>query len=278
MRIKGREYLGAVRASAATAGVILFDYNIWNTPLTAQTVIDLRPAALMRGQAYASIFEEYFFHRAKIMFASSLPTTQTGSLALDIEFDVTAPQPSPGNFGAVANHMVATVDNVYSGASLEWPGTLSNYNRYFNRFGTVTEENTDLRQSIQQVLTGVCSTSIPINTPIGHLMIEYDLEFYTPIESITQDPFPLKREVGRRYKDCAAPGLQSPVEAPASTVTDDTDPTERKLSVPVHLYEDITELIRDYKRKIGSDASDQIVTSTVRPSEVKTPKKVKLLS
>lgn len=264
LRISGREYLGSVLNDSAQSGRLGFTYNLWNTPVLPQYYIPIRPASLMRAQAYAAIFEEYFFHKIKISFSSALPTTTAGALALNVEFDEDSALPSAGSFGAVANHMVSTVGNVYSDASMEFPGRLANYNRYFTHFAGFPSTTTDERMSVQCDLTGVCSTSLATSLLLGHITIEYDLELYSPIESITTDNLSVRSDIELLKKRTQRKVLKSlggtdPSVTDASleeeTSEGSTSP-KKALSVPLGIYEDVVQLMNDYYKQKAKKDSD----------------------
>jgi hypothetical protein len=255
LRVKGREYLATVWSDG---GSVKFSYNVWNSPISQGGYLPVRPASLMRAQAYASIFEEYFFHNVKIQFLSVLPTTTTGAVSLDCEFDQAAPIPSSSAFYQTASHLVSFVGNAYSDGVLgPFPGTLSNYNRYFNRWpdstGTVVYASD--RQTIQFKIDGVCSTSLGA-TNIGHLVIEYDLEFYTPIESLSSDPTTsLKRDLELHMVEHAKRESLTQSVTDAESKDSDILPIQDTLgenlklvSVPKDIYEEVVHLIDDYKK------------------------------
>lgn len=170
IRVRGRELLGAIKSGATGA-----PFGANNVDGVA-AVIALNPGSFPRLTAYGPIYEMYKFHRAKVMFQSSQPTTAGGVAELAVDYDSgDAAASAGGSTVAMMRQISSCISNVYADCALEVSGNLSRLPRYY--CASSASDTTDVNQAnILYAFEGVSAG----NTTQGYLVVEYDVEFFTP--------------------------------------------------------------------------------------------------
>lgn len=164
-----------------TSGVITISYYNFGVAASSSGFWSVSPTNLSRAFSYAQIFDEFYFHQMKFTFFSGLSTAQEGRFAFSYASEYYTPVPSAGFFPGVMADVCSTVGNYYSDSSIVVPGRLSYLNRYL--CSPSTGDDYDGRMIYQGVLNFVGSPLGNLATKdIGALVIEYDLEFYSPRE------------------------------------------------------------------------------------------------
>lgn len=166
VRVRGRELLGSANFGVTAVG---FD------PLTVggiQFGFPLSPTSFPRIGNYKSIYEEYIFHRATIMFQSDKATTQSGVILMAADYD--AADAVPANSVGMMRNISSTMANVYSDCSMECLGKLARLPRFFTN-DTTSAQNTQAR--IYVAAEGV---TFAASAAVGYILVDYDIEFFTP--------------------------------------------------------------------------------------------------
>lgn len=170
IRVRGRELIQALNSGSSAAGA----FGAANTLLAG--IIRLVPSAFPRLNAYTSIYEFYKFHKAKLMFQSTRPTTAQGVSMIAVDYDAKDTVPST-TIGMMRN-ISSSMSNIYADNATVVLGTLSR----LPKFATQQDGSSDLAQlyqaSILYAFEGLASTEV--NTPQGYMVAEYDVEFFTP--------------------------------------------------------------------------------------------------
>ncbi len=170
VRVRGRELIQALNSGSSAAG----GFGANNTTLAG--LIRLVPSSFPRLNAYSSIYEFYKFHRAKAMFQSTRPTTAQGVSELAVDYD--AKDTVPSTTVGMMRNISSSMSNIYADNACEVSGALSRLPKY----ATAQDGSADLDQINQANLLyafeGLATTEV--NTPQGYLVVEYDVEFFTP--------------------------------------------------------------------------------------------------
>lgn len=138
------------------------------------TSVNLHPLSFPRLNSYSSIYEMYIFHQARAIFQSSMPTTQSGLAALAVEYDVT--DSAPTDMSGMMRNISSSMSNVYADNSCLVDKRLSRLAKYLTNTGT-TLQNYQAR--IHAATEGVHGVDDDLYSA-GYLLIEYDVEFFTP--------------------------------------------------------------------------------------------------
>jgi hypothetical protein len=169
IRVKGRELI----SSAVTAGALTGAFTL--VQITGLTNFPLNPSNFPRLSAYAPIYEFYKFHKADILFQANQPTTATGEVLVSVDYD--AKDNAPANSIAMMRNISATMANIYSDCSLQILGSLSR----IPRFVTGEQTSPDLDQVTQaEIYVAVEGVTAAAGASLGYIIVQYDIEFYTP--------------------------------------------------------------------------------------------------
>lgn len=163
VRVCGRELLEPI-SSGSTTGAF-----------SIGTTFNLNPVSFPRLVAYAPIYEMYVFHTARVMFQSNQPTTATGVTEIGIDYDVkdTAPTTTIGMMRNISSSMA----NIYADHACDAVKALSRLPKY-----TIQEDTDPDANHINQAVVYVAVEGNPQPDPvvIGYVVVEYDIEFFTP--------------------------------------------------------------------------------------------------
>jgi len=169
LRIKARELVTSVVLSATSTGA----FQLANLPSSGS--LTLSPVSFPRLSQIANAFEWYIFHKADILFQSNQPTTATGEILVCADYDAkdTAPTTSVG----MMRNITATMSNIYSDASCQALKSLAR----LPRFSIAVSSSGDVEQLYQAlVYVGVEGYTGTSGDSVGYLVIEYDVELFSP--------------------------------------------------------------------------------------------------
>lgn len=167
IRVRGRELIQSM-ANGATTLLFGADGGV------LARAIDLDPGTFPRLTVYQQIYEMYKFHKAKVLFQSSQPTTAQGVAILAVDYD--AKDTAPGSTSGMMRNISSAMSNVYADCALEIEGKLSRLDKYVCSEGSAIDVNQVTQANILYAFEGTVGTSVPQ----GYLVIEYDVEFFTP--------------------------------------------------------------------------------------------------
>jgi hypothetical protein len=169
IRVRGRELLQPAVSGLTT---LLFGAN--NTLLAAG--IALNPSTFPRLSAYNPIYEQFFFHNCLVMYQSNQPTTSSGVSMIAVDYDVNDFTGGPPSTTiALMRNITSSMSNVYANNGCEVKGSLCRLKRYYTV--SPTANNIDVNQAIiEYAFEGV----VPINTALGYIIVQYDVEFFVP--------------------------------------------------------------------------------------------------
>lgn len=169
IRVKGRELVGTTTATSPLVGA----FALLNTG--SFTAFPINPSSFPRLSAYVPIYEFFKFHKCDIMFQANQPTTATGEILVSVDYDYK--DNPPGSSQAMMRNPSSTMANLYSDCSLQVLGSYSRLPKY------ATSQNTspDLDQIYQGALyVGIEGVTAASGTALGYIIIQYDVEFFTP--------------------------------------------------------------------------------------------------
>lgn len=170
IRVRGRELVLSLNSGSSAVG----GFGANNG--TSAGTHNLNPSGFPRLNSYVGIYEYYKFHYAKAMFQSTRPTTTNGVAMLAVGYDV-KDNPPTSSQGMMRN-ISSSMSHVYADNGCQVLGALSRLPRY----ATSEDNSSDGAQVNQAVFwyafEGLASTEV--NTPQGYLVVEYDVEFFTP--------------------------------------------------------------------------------------------------
>lgn len=170
IRAKGREMVGSVNSAAA---IVAGAFTLLRVGAT--TSILLVPATFPRLNAYTPIYEYYKFHTVKYSFVSNQPTTAGGTIMMGVEYDVK--DNPPASSIAIMRNLGSTMANIYSAMETRASSLLSRLPKY----ATSEDTATDIAQINQARLDIACEgITVGAATTFGYLVVEYDVEFFTP--------------------------------------------------------------------------------------------------
>jgi hypothetical protein len=175
VRVRGRELVGSIRASGAVAAGSFSQLQVGSTG--AGTAFELRPGAFPRLAGYNGMYEMYKFHRANVTFQANSPTTAKGVIIAAADYD--AADSAPTTAVGMMRNISATMSNLYSDCGMAIKGDLSRLPKYLTN---VLSASTDSVQSLQaKIFLAVDGADALVdNQSVGYLIIEYDVEFFTP--------------------------------------------------------------------------------------------------
>lgn len=162
IRVRGREMVATVLNGTSA--------------LFAVTNYILAPPTFQRLGAFAPIYEEYFFHKANVIFQPSGGTQLSGAVSLWIDYD-------PGDAIetsqiSAARNISYAMSNVYAVNACECLGTLSRLKRFLT---TANASTTPLQIQQSQFRVATEGIPAPFSAPVGYLFVWYDVEFFAPI-------------------------------------------------------------------------------------------------
>lgn len=167
IRVRGRELIETMK-TGNTAGT--FGAN--NVDGIAR-VVALNPASFPRLQSYGPLYEFYKFHSAKAIFESNQPTTAGGEAFLACDYDGTDAAPTSSTL--MMRNISSSMSHIYAENAAVISGKLSRLPRYIT--STVSPIVDDVNQAnILYAFEGASGA----NTTVGYLVVEYDVEFFTP--------------------------------------------------------------------------------------------------
>ncbi len=173
MRVSGRELLGEARVAPN---------GITNNALSQGErllggMYPVSPHALgSRLALYADLYEEHEFHKMKIIYVPSVPTTVTGSIAFYFRNDVGTPTTTVGRseIAHAATHPSFISTPVYKSAFIDISPQDINISYFDETTGDFRLEAQGLIQALAASDISSASPSAPV---IGNFYIEYDAEF-----------------------------------------------------------------------------------------------------
>jgi hypothetical protein len=167
IRVRGRELVQALPSGLTT---LLFGAN--NT--TSAAAVNILPGNFPRLSAYSSIYEFYKFHKAKIMFQSNQPTTAGGVSMIAVDYD--AKDSAPTTSILMMRNISSSMSNIYADNACEVLGSLSRLPKYATSEATSSDNNQVIQAIAWYAFEGVTG----VNAAQGYLVVEYDVEFFTP--------------------------------------------------------------------------------------------------
>ncbi len=167
IRIRGRELIQALNSGLTT---LVFGGN----NLTTAGRLFLIPTNFPRLGAYTPIYEFYKFHRAKAIFQSNQPTTAGGVSILAVDYD--AKDAIPATTVDMMRNISSSMSNVYADNACEISGALSRLPKFATGQATSSDPDQVNQASILYAFEGVTGA----NVAQGYLVVEYDVEFFTP--------------------------------------------------------------------------------------------------
>jgi len=172
VRVRGRELIGAVSSIAASTGA----FALLNVAAAQGTgfQLTLTPFSFPRLQAYSNIYEYFKFHKADVLFQANQPTTAAGEIVVSVDYDVD--DTAPADTVSMMRNVSATMANIYSDASLQILGELARLPKF--KTGTaVNDSDQNYQAAVYFAQEGVTASA---GQGLGYVIIEYDVEFYTP--------------------------------------------------------------------------------------------------
>jgi len=160
-RIRGREMVAVVANGASTA------FNVMTTVLY--------PTTFQRLVAFNGVFEEFFFHRANIIYQPSSGTQMSGAVSLWVDYD--ALDAAETAQVTAARNISYSISNVYAVNACQMLGSLCRLKRYLTSSATGV---TALQIQQAQIRVATEGIPAPFTSPVGYLFIWYDVEFYAP--------------------------------------------------------------------------------------------------
>jgi len=159
-RIRGRSLVATISNGASAAFAV--------------TNFLLIPSTFQRLASMASIYEEYFFHSADIMFQPNSGTMRDGAVSCWVDYD-SGDVPEVTQVEAARN-ISYSINNVYAIQGCKMLGSLCRLKRYV----TATSVSNNL-QAVQCVIrVGTEGIPAPFSSSVGYLFIKYDVEFFVP--------------------------------------------------------------------------------------------------
>lgn len=182
IRVRGREFAGMLVVPDETGAA--FKYVGWNA--TGVQPRYLNPYQFPRLASLADIYEEYYFHSCRYTFLSGRATNTNGTLYLWADYDCAD---TPPDIAAQAmSNVSSTMANIYSDQSMVTLGSLSRLKRYF--CSSDDDADSDSAQVLQAEIFAAVSGNgglIP-GDALGNVIVEYDVEFFTPcLEQVSDD-------------------------------------------------------------------------------------------
>jgi len=170
VRIRGKELIQALNSGSSAAG------GFGGNNTTSAGTLNLWPQSFPRLNAYTPIYEFYKFHYIKAIFQSSRPTTSSGVCELAIDYD--AKDTAPTSTVGMMRNISSSMSNIYADNNCQMLGSLSRLPKYITNSTTALDTDQELQGIFLYAFEGLASTEV--NTPQGYLVVEYDVEFFTP--------------------------------------------------------------------------------------------------
>lgn len=167
-RVRGRELIQSL-----TSGGTTLLYGAAGVAGTAGSIL-LHPASFPRLTSYVGIYEMYIFHSAKVMFQSNQPTTASGVSILSADYD--AKDAAPTSTVLQMRNISSSMSNIYADNAMIIDKKLSRLPRYI----TAVSVGTDADQLYQANLFYGFEGVVGVAASQGYLVIQYDVEFFTP--------------------------------------------------------------------------------------------------
>jgi hypothetical protein len=171
IRVRGRELIGGITKRDNTE-----NYQLCNIlgPIPGAEM-GLNPRWFPRLASYAPIYEMFKFHSTTLIFQSNRPTTTAGAWMACVDYD--SKDNAPQDTNQVMRNISCAMANVYSDFSCVALASLSRLPKYMIQESTTS----DLNQTIQGGIFVACEGFAgAVDSGIGYLIIEYDVEFFTP--------------------------------------------------------------------------------------------------
>jgi len=161
VRLMGREMVQALNNGASSA----FSVSGFN----------LNPVNLPRLAAYAPIYEEFFFHRANVIFQPSVGTQTAGVVSLWADYDVG--DAIEATQVAAAKNITYSISNAYAVNACEILGSLCRLKRFLSISGATATILQTVQVAVRFASEGIPA---PFSAPVGYIFVDYDVEFYVP--------------------------------------------------------------------------------------------------
>jgi len=170
IRVKGREMLGTVNVNAA---IVAGAYTLLR--VGGATSFLLVPSTFPRLSAYSTIYEFYKFKSAKFTFISNQSTSTGGTIMASVEHDVK--DTAPNSSVQLMRNMCSVMSNIYSSFSIVTGESLAR----LPRFITASDNAPDIAQ-VNQARVDIAVEGVTVTgaASFGYLVVEYDVEFFTP--------------------------------------------------------------------------------------------------
>jgi hypothetical protein len=168
IRVKGRELIGSVTLSATSTGA----FQLANVASFA--FVALNPVSFPRLAAYDPIYEYFKFHSATCILQSNQPTTSSGEWLICSDYDINDAVPTTST--GMMRNISSAMANIYSDMSMVVTGSLSRLPKFLSG----TSEGTPDQSYQAAIYVGIEGYSGTTGAAVGYLIIEYDVEFFTP--------------------------------------------------------------------------------------------------
>lgn len=160
MRVSGREMVSTLSSVISTAFAVIDTF-------------ELNPVSFARLNAFAPVYEQFFFHQARFIFQPAQPVTTAGVLMVGVDYDAT--DTAPATATALMRNATSIMTNVYADAACELNSGYSRLRRY-----NCVEGGTPDKAQINQAVVYIATESVSTAVQPGYLLVEYDVEFYVP--------------------------------------------------------------------------------------------------
>jgi hypothetical protein len=173
IRVRGRELIGSLALVAASTG----GYVRLSLPGAAS--LALHPSLFPRLTAYCALYEEYKFHSGSAMFRSNRATTVNGVIGMALDYDSFDDSTLVTSMTQIVRNISSVMANVYSDCGFRIDGKLSRGARFLTNTAAAVGVQDTLNNQGRFVI-GAEGYTGAVNEAIGYLMIDYDVEFFTP--------------------------------------------------------------------------------------------------
>jgi len=176
LRIKAREPVGSVTLTSTSTGA----FQVLTWPSTGALYLSLNSDSVNfpRLSNISLAFEMFIFHTVRMDFISTQPTTASGQIILWADYN--ADDSVATTSSEALSNISSVISNVYSAASMGIDKKLSRLPKYFcnSSSGTIVQTNQ------ANVFAGVQGFNGNAGAALGEIMIEYDVEFFTPSQQV----------------------------------------------------------------------------------------------
>jgi hypothetical protein len=185
IKLKAKEPLGQLVLSTSSTGAFtqLFLNSTSGPGGVSLNPISFSGALFPRLSAIAQAYDMFLFRRFKLDFISSQPTTMAGQVLMWIDYD--SAQTVASTSSQALSNICSVISNVYSCVSVGGGSEFSRLPRYYinQTANTINDQTTQgIGYLAVQGFTGSAGATL------GELLIEYEIEFFTPSQTPIGSP------------------------------------------------------------------------------------------